>query len=436
MALPRKVLRIESGLQKVGGRLKRETDIGLAYLVTHPIQYQAPMLQRIAREPDIRLKAFFASDCSVGSFRDSDFNATIRWDVPLLQGYEYEFLPAVGDIHKVSTLRPLSTGLGKRLRSGKFSVLWVHGYARPQHWLAMLVAKRLGMKVIMRDEATAIGNQRGPLRRLMKQGFFAWLNRVVDVFLAIGTLNTEYYRHYGVAAERIFSMPYAVDNRLFQSRVREAAPCREELRRSLSLKTGRPILLFVGKLIERKRPGDLLEAYALTLQDRGVDEIPYLLYLGDGQVREQLEARAAALRLDSVKFLGFKNQSSLPAFYDLCDVFVMPTVHEPWGLVVNEAMNAGRALVVSDEVGCAFDLVESGVNGLVFRARDVVKLSHALAEILVDPVRLAQMGAKSLDRINQWSFEEDVQGLRAALAACRHTRTDQAQAPTISIQDK
>jgi glycosyltransferase involved in cell wall biosynthesis len=404
---------IHSGLCTSNGA---QAEIRLAYLVTHPIQYQAPLLKRIAKEPDIRLKAFFASDLSVGSFRDSDFGATIRWDVPLLDGYDHEFLPAVGNVHRVSTLRPLSRGLGNRLRSGRFGALWVHGYARPQHWAAMLSAKRLGMKVLLRDEATAIGNKRGLARRLAKQAFFACLGRIVDAFLTIGTLNQEYYRRYGIGKERIFPMPYAVDNRLFQLHVQNAAPHREELRRSLGIKVGRPIVLFVGKLIQRKRPGDLLEAYARM--PRGVrTATPYLLYIGEGQLRNQLETRAAMLGLDSVKFLGFKNQSELPAFYDLCDVFVMPTVYEPWGLVVNEVMNAGRAVVISDEVGCAPDLVENGVNGLVFRARDVADLSRALSDILADPIRLAEMGAKSLQRINHWSFEEDVQGLRAALLA-------------------
>jgi glycosyltransferase involved in cell wall biosynthesis len=389
----------------------------LAYLVTHPIQYQAPLLKRIAHEPDIRLKAFFASDVSVGSYRDPGFSSTIRWDTPLLDGYDYEFLPALGGLHTVSTLRPLSRGLARRLRSERFDALWVHGYARPHHWLAMLVAKRLGMKVLLRDEATAIGNKRGLAKRLAKQSFFAWLNRVVDGFLTIGTSNREYYRGYGIGEERIFPMPYAVDNRLFQSYVQKAAAHREGLRKSLGLKAGRPVVLFVGKLIERKRPGDLLEAYARMLGGGSVGVPPCVLYVGEGPLRKQLEERAAALGLDSVKFLGFKNQSEVPAFYDLCDVFVMPTVYEPWGLVVNEVMNAARAVVISDEVGCAPDLVENGLNGLVFRARDVGDLSRALSEILADPVRLAQMGAKSLERINQWSFEEDVQGLRAALAA-------------------
>jgi len=391
-------------------------NVRVAYLATHPIQYQAPLLKRIAKEPDISLKAFFASDVSVGSFRDSDFNTTVRWDTPLLDGYDYEFLPAMDNIRRVSAFRPLSRGLGKRLRSGQFSVLWVHGYFRPQHCLSMILAKRLGMKVLLRDDATPISSDRGHIKLTVKHAFFRILTKIVDGFLTVGTLNRQYYLQYGVKPHQIFNVPWAVDNELFQARARSASAKRESLRDFLGLKRTRAVILFVGKFMERKRPGDLLEAYAQMVRCGRGGPTPYLLYVGDGRLREQLEARAAELNLDSVRFLGFKSQSELPEFYDLCDVFVMPTVHEPWGLVVNEVMNAGRAVLVSDEVGCAPDLVESGVNGLVFRARDVTALSRALSEILADPLRLAQMGEKSLERISKWDFEEDVRGLRAALA--------------------
>src|ERR1700728_4217163 len=220
----------------------------LAYLVTHPIQYQAPLLKRIAKEVDISLKVFFASDLSVGNFHDVDFNTTIKWDVPLLNGYSYEFLPAIGDASRVSVLRPFSHGLRKRLHHGRFEALWVHGYARPQHWVAMMTAKRMGMKVLLRDEATLIASKRGKVKKLAKQGFFCWLDHTVDRFLTIGTLNRNYYRGYGITEERLFSVPYAVDNCRFQSCVQKAAPFREELRSALGLEPRRPILLFVGKL--------------------------------------------------------------------------------------------------------------------------------------------------------------------------------------------
>jgi glycosyltransferase involved in cell wall biosynthesis len=118
----------------------------------------------------------------------------------------------------------------------------------------------------------------------------------------------------------------------------------------------------------------------------------------------------------SIKFLGFKNQTELPRYYDLCDVLVLPSVFEPWGLVINEVMNAGRAVVVSDQVGCGPDLVKRGKNGYVFKAGDIAGLRAALDNILRDQEKCRALGRKSLEIIEKWSIEEDIVGLKQALA--------------------
>lgn len=388
----------------------------LAYLVTHPIQYQAPLLRRIACEPDIHLKVFFASDISIRNFFDPAFKESIQWDVPLLEGYEYEFLPGVGSKERISFWQPMNYGLSARLKAGHFDALWVHGYMRWHHWVAMATAKRLGMKVLVRDEATPMSKRRGTLKQGTKSVFFAWLRRTADRFLAIGSLNSRYYRQHGLPDDSVFMVPYTVDNAFFQARAAEFASRRETLRRTLGLERGRPIILYAGKLIPRKRPDDLLKAYLQLSPDLRAEPHPYLLFVGDGEMRRDLEATTEVTGWKSIIFQGFKNQTEIAAFYDLCDVFVMPSATEPWGLVVNEAMNAGRAMVVSDHVGCGPDLVRNGDNGFVFKAGNVADLSRVLREVLVSPARYAEMGHKSLEIINRWSFEEDVAGLRAALA--------------------
>lgn len=238
----------------------------LAYLVTHPIQYQAPLLRTIAAEPELDLRVFFCSDFSVGRFEEAEFGREIEWDVPLLEGYKHAFLPALGARTRITFWRPFNYGLSRRLA-----------------------------------------------------------------------------------------------------------------------------------------------------EDPGV-ATPHILFAGDGPLRPEFERRAAEVGLGSVRFLGFRGQLELPALYDLCDVFVLPSVFEPWGLVVNEAMNAGRAVVVSDRVGCGPDLVEPGVNGHLFKAGDVGALRDALARLVADPEACRAMGRRSLEIINRWSFREDVEGLKAALA--------------------
>jgi glycosyltransferase involved in cell wall biosynthesis len=143
---------------------------------------------------------------------------------------------------------------------------------------------------------------------------------------------------------------------------------------------------------------------------------PYLLLAGDGEERQRLEQQAGG-RPD-LRFLGFRNQTELPRLFDLCDVFVLPSRHEPWGLVVNEAMNAGRAVVISDDVGCQEDLVREGETGAVFHVGDVAALRDALLRVLSVPGLAAKMGRAGQARIEGFSFEEDVSGLRQALAHC------------------
>jgi glycosyltransferase involved in cell wall biosynthesis len=245
------------------------------------------------------------------------------------------------------------------------------------------------------------------------------LKNLVDGILTVGTLNEEYWRHYLGDGIPLFLMPYAVDNEYFQRRSLEAPPRREELRRELQIDGGRPVILFASKLQRRKRCSDLLDAYGILMKTMS-GPLPYLLIAGDGEERVALEEQARRNGLVDVRFCGFRNQSELPRFFDIANVFVLPARHEPWGLVVNEAMNAARAVVVSDDVGCHPDLIRDGVEGFVFPAGDVNELAEALRRVLATPETTVRMGENALERINTWSFEEDVLALREAIARLTH----------------
>ena len=389
----------------------------VAYLVSHPIQYQAPLLRLIAAQPDIDLTVLFQSDVSLGAYSDRGFGRDLKWDIPLLEGYRYEFLPGLWRHGPVTGQRPINWGFGRRLRRKHFDALWVHGYARFVNWAAMLRAKAGGLKVLVRDEASEISADRSALRRQAKRLFFRALVGVADAYLAIGSANRDYYLSQGIAPGRLFPMPYCVDNDFFASRASAAATSREDLRRSLGIEAGRPIILYASKFEARKRPDDLLRAYGHLLGELAGVAKPYLLFVGDGDLRPALEAEAREKGLADIRFLGFRNQTELPALYELCDVFVLPSTREPWGLVVNEVMATGRPVVVSDRVGCAQDLVRNGVNGFVFPLGDTRALAAALKEVLGNPERARGMGLQSRAILATWTFAEDVAGLRAALAA-------------------
>ena len=395
--------------------------VRLAYLVSHPIQYQAPLLRRIAQEPDIDLTVFFGSDFSVRGYKDEGFGGVgVKWDVPLLEGYRHEFLPALRDNAKATVLSPLSHGIVSRLRGAKgeaaFDALWVHGYSTANAMHGMLAAKSLGIPVLLRAESWLRDRERGGPRLAAKQLFFKMLKEMVDGILPIGTLNAAYWRHYLGDDFPLYPMPYAVNNEYFQQRSREAQAGRAELLHELNLDPSRPVILFASKLQTRKRCEDLVEAYKNLSPGPGQEPHPYLVIVGDGEERAALERQAAASGLGGTRFCGFRNQSELPRFFDIATVFVLPSRHEPWGLIVNEVMNAARAVIVSDDVGCQPDLITEGVEGCIFPVGDVAALTDALRRVLATPDTAKLMGQRGLERIRTWSYEEDIRGLRSALA--------------------
>ncbi|MBB5059741.1 glycosyltransferase involved in cell wall biosynthesis [Granulicella aggregans] len=393
--------------------------IRLAYLVSHPIQYQAPLLRRIAQEPDIDLTVFFGSDFSLRNYADKGFGVTVKWDVPLVEGYKHEFLPALRDNGTVSPFTPISRGILNRL-SGRgtgpaFDMLWVHGYASVNALQGIFAAKALGIPVLLRAEPTLIDRPRSTGRLAGKELFFRTLRHLISGVAPIGTLNSEYWKHYLSPDIPSFPMPYCVDNAYFHARSTEAQQGRADLQDELGIDPSRPVILFASKLQERKRCIDLMEAYLQVITRPGLK--PYLVIVGDGEERATLEARAAQSGVDSIRFCGFRNQSELPRFFDLATVFVLPSRHEPWGLIVNEAMNAGRPVILSNDVGCQPDLVTDGVEGFVFPVGNVNSLASALVRLLEDPGCASRMGLRALKKIQEYDFEADVRGLRAAAAS-------------------
>ncbi len=387
----------------------------VAYLVSHPIQYQAPLLKRLANDPELDLTVFFLSDLSLAAYDDEGFGTSVRWDVPLLDGYRHAFLRAFGSRAKVTFWRPFVYGITKALASGKFDALWLHGYTNQAHIRAIFAANRLGIRVLLRGESNNHQRRRESMGALARRVILPWLFGCADAFLAIGSLNRRFYLDHGVAERRIFHMPYTVDNEFFQQRARDAAKRRNETRAELNLQPGRPVILYASKFQRRKRPMDLLEAYAALSEDGRHEPKPYLLFVGDGEQRQALESRAASLGWGSIRFLGFQNQTEMPKFFDLCDMFALPSESEPWGLVINEVMNAAKPVIVTDEVGCAPDLIRDGWNGFVVPVGDTARLKSCLGAISESPALAAEMGARSLARISEWNFEENRSGLLQAL---------------------
>lgn len=394
-----------------------ERKIRVAYLVSHPIQYQAPLLRYVAAQCEVDLTVFFLSDMSAKRYQDPGFGTSIQWDSFLLEGYKHVFLPTIGKRDQISFFRPFVHGLFRHLRDGGFDSLWLHGYYHQANLRALVIAKALGLKVLLRGESHLESHPTSPAKAWLKKVLLGSLFKAVDGFLAIGSLNRQFYRYYGVPDKKMFFVPYAVDNDHFCIESSLAARDSQVLKAELGLDPLRPVILYASKFMKRKRAGDVLEAYIRLQGPNGEEPNPYLLFVGEGEERAFLEQRVHQTGWTSVRFLGFKNQRELPRYYNLCDVFVLSSEYEPWGLVVNEAMSAGKPVIVSDKVGAAKDLVLDGENGFIIPVGDVRGLADRLRFVTSDAKLRERMGKRSREIIGRWGFQADYAGLLQALEA-------------------
>jgi glycosyltransferase involved in cell wall biosynthesis len=373
------------------------------------------MLRQLAQDPELEMHVFYMSDMSVRGFDDPGFGVRVKWDVPLLGGYKHEFLRKIGDSKVTPLLRPLVIGLEETFRKERLDALWVHGYKHQAAIRALFAGWRMGIPTLVRGESNGHDKNNDGFGCRVRNEVLRRLFQKIDAFLYVGKLNREFYLRKGVSPSKLFFMPYSVDNSFFQNAAREASKSRSELLRELNIPQGSPIILYSAKLLPWKRPLDLLEAYHRLLPEAPVDCTPYLVYVGDGSERERLQQRINFLSLNSVRLVGFKNQSELPRYYEACDVFVLPSEREPWGLAVNEVLNAGKPVVVTDRLGCAPDLVRNGESGFVVPVGDVAALSSRLADLIRDRELRSRMGDAGKQIVSQFSYEQDIFGLKRAL---------------------
>ena len=385
----------------------------LAVVASHPIQYQAPLFRALAGRPEIDLHVYFCSRWGMEQYRDPGFGETFAWDIPLLEGYSYTFLRNLGFRSGPSSLLSVfNPGMLRALLSNSFHAVLIFGWALSTYWMTWAGGSLQGLPILLRGESNGLTEPAGVKGSLKRAVLKLFLSRIAG-FLAIGTNNAAFYKSYGVPSERIFWTPYAVDNAFFTEYARHYAGQKEGLRQREGLPSNAPVILFSGKFQEKKRPLDLLQAFAL-LQRR----VPAtLVFAGDGPQRAEMERFVAEARLPNVYIVGFRNQRELPIYYALADVLVLPSRFEPWGLVVNEAMCFGLPIVASDKVGAAADLVKPGGNGFVFPAGNVDALAERLATILQDQGLRRRMGRASYEAISRWGIEQDVEGVLQALEA-------------------
>lgn len=393
----------------------------LAILSSHPIQYAVPLYRRLAKQRQIDLHVYYCSLHGAERYWDPGFERFVEWDIPLLEGYQWTLLRN----YSVSRIigKPMgliNPGIIREIVRNRFDAIVISGYIYPTNWMAMLAAKMARTAVFYRSESSLRYDRNYPrprLTMLAKRMVVRFLcRRVVDRFLSIGTYNREFYLHYGAKERQIDNVPYTVDNDFFGERAACFRGQRAGIRRELGIDEDAVVFLFASKMIEAKRPMAVLEAY----ERMKVGGATALIMVGDGPLLSGAQEYVRARGLGNVVFTGFANQAEIPKYYGVSDVFVRAEdsiSRGDWGLTVNEAGASGLALIVTEKIGAAADLVRNGENGLVLRGGDPEALSMAMAELAGNAARCSEMGRRSVEIMRGWSYEQCVEGILAALAS-------------------
>lgn len=406
----------------------------LAVITTHPIQYYAPLFRELAAAGAVKLRVFYGWTGAAGqSAHDPGFRRMVKWDVPLLDGYDHLFVSNASSDPGLHHFRGLdSPDLIASVEAWQPDAVLVFGWNYRSHLRAMRHFSGR-MPVLFRGDSTLLDEQPG-LRRWVRRTLLRWIYRYVDVALPVGTHSQDYFLAHGLSEEQLVWAPHAIDNRRFEDEDGAYKRAAMAWRAELGVDAAEPVVVFAGKLESKKAPDVLLEAFQLAFpsSESGVARC-HLVVGGAGPLESEL--RTAAAGDDRVHFIGFQNQSRMPVVYRLGGVFVLPSrgPGETWGLAVNEAMACGRAVIVSDRVGCASDLVRDGENGYVVPAGDAKALASVLLDTLTVPSRASKMGEASAARVRAWDIPS---AARQIEKATRHALSVQSSVAPSSVSSQ
>jgi glycosyltransferase involved in cell wall biosynthesis len=394
--------------------------IRVGAIMSHPTQYHSPWFRELAGRREVELEVLYCFNPTPEQ-QGAGFGVPFEWDVDLLEGYEYRFLRNVSKTPGFSFNGCDTPGLGSVLDERSYDVFMVNGWNVRSYWQAMRECWARELPLLIRGDSHLL--KRASLaRRLVKRvALGRWFSRCA-AFLTVGSLNEEFFKHYGCDPTRFFPVRHFVDNEWFAARATADSDRLSLLRDRWNVTEGSLVVLFAGKFAEGKRPMD-----AIAAVERCKGAPVHLLMVGDGPLREECEQYVINRALP-VSFTGFLNQRSMPDAYALADLLVLPSKTETWGLVVNEAMACGIPAVVSDGSGCAPDLIIEDETGLTFPVGDVSALSRALFLYANAPLRARREGLQAASHIASYNkvaaANETVRACQFAVAA-RHARERQ-----------
>jgi glycosyltransferase involved in cell wall biosynthesis len=383
----------------------------LAIVTTHPIQYNAPLFKLLNSRKNIEVKVFYTwGQSKDGLLYDPGFGISRQWDIPLLEGYNYEFVDNQAKdsgSHHFWGIR--NKHLITKIEDFRPDAILVYGWSFYSH-LTTIFHFRKKACILFRGDSTLLdNNQFSWFKRGIKKIFLSFIFSGIDKALYVGGANKAYFEYYGLKEKQLLFAPHAIDNARFSLNSESLEQAAKEWRKQLGIAEDNIVFLYAGKLESKKAPDLLLEAF-LSINVEGID----LVICGNGQLGNKLKEMAD--NHPKIHFLPFQNQNQMPVVYRIGDVFVLPSrgPGETWGLAANEAMACGRPVIVSDRCGCAQDLVKEDVNGYVFEAESLYGLTQCMRKMLESTYR-KEMSEASYIKIKDFSYDSVYKSIEKTL---------------------
>tara|TARA_B110000483_G_scaffold241449_1_gene324468 strand:+ start:167 stop:1312 length:1146 start_codon:yes stop_codon:yes gene_type:complete len=369
----------------------------IKYILSHPIQYQVPLIKFLNNK--IKIKVSYRLNTVTKKYFDREFNKKIILDKNLLSGYNYDFLKYYGP-NRLSSIFPITNDFIKKNLLDETKIVWVHGIKNWYNLILIILSYFYNKRVFVRDEFNNI-KKRSLSNILMNKIFYSFIDNFIDCYLSIGKENRKAFIDFGIDKKKIYHVPYVVDNDFFYIKNKK--------------KNKKFVILFTGKLSHRKGCDILLNSINLLNENNNFKKDSEIIIIGDGILKEELINYKKKKKLVNVKFLGFKNQTVIKKFYKRSNLFVMPSRDENWGLAINEAMAAKNAIIASNKVGAASDLLKNNYNGYIFKNNDYKDLSKKIYKTFLDKKKTIKFGENSFKIISKWSFYECYKGIDKAI---------------------
>lgn len=365
-----------------------------------PSPYLTPLFNKLAAESGWKLLICYVSRWS----------SNVGWSEAQARHYVMNG-EVVLDEH-VQSLRKFSPQWAAAL--ALLLILWrqrpdylvIYGYTRVPQLTALLWCFISGRPFAIAGDATYYADNAQGIRKFLKTYWLGLIVRRAEAILVVGRASRMFWEAYGARAVRIFEAPFAVDNDWFTAESQLQRAKAEAFRQQLNWE-GKTVFLYVGRLIKRKNVDLLVNSLRDAKQMQAV-----LLIVGDGEERATLEAFAG--EDPRIKFVGNASQQELAFYYAVADVLVLPSRTEPWGLVVNEAMACGLAIIAHWQCGAAVDLVDAS-NGVLLRSFSMDELKSAINKLSTERETLKAMQQCSRVKIAPWSFTNAALAIRKAV---------------------